>query len=122
MMLEYNFGQLSKRQLCLRFFVPLVMCDWCDDGWRVSLVKLLNPRRWLNTIRWNNWRCNMARHAHVQHRCYCPTGWLFDGHISAAGFGVSWFYSSFTGKTPCPCDLAFDGIDRDNILGGEVVE
>jgi hypothetical protein len=106
-MRDLNLGSINGRQLCLRFFAPLALAEWRSvGGFSFSWRRFLTPSRLLRTTftrsNWRFWahRCNWATH-----RCWCSTGSLCDGNVTIAGFGVTWFYSHFTGETPCPCDV-----------------
>jgi len=104
MMTEWNFGQLDKRQLCLRVFVSSWFCEWTDDDRLVfSWRTLFSLDRWRKVFR-DAPHFRASRKAHVTHRCYCPDGWVFDGGAGAMGFSVSWFYSHYTGRVPSTCD------------------
>jgi hypothetical protein len=83
-MTEWNFGRLSGRQLTLRWYAPY---SWWGDAFS----------RWGYDFQW-------VYHLNNNHRCYCAVGTLFDGRLCIAGWGVSWFYSHFTGEVPCVCD------------------
>lgn len=109
------FGSLSKRQLHLRWFVPYEFQDFTDRGFALSWRKLVNPRNWLRAIfRRSHWEFWWRRHTESTHRCYCSTGWSFDGGIRIAGWSLQWFYSHFTGNVPCPCDVYFDGEEEES--------
>jgi hypothetical protein len=106
-MTEWNFGSLSKRQLCVRLYAPSAMDEWRSvGGFCFAPLNLLSARCWWRATfsRWN-WSFWTTRHKGCTHRCYCETGSLFDGRLCVAGFGVTWFYSHFTGDLPCPCDV-----------------
>lgn len=107
-MTEIRFGNLNARELDLRFYAPLVFTRWIEGEWTVSVWKLLNPANWYRAIfsRWN-YGFSWTHHRNNNHRCYCPVGRLFDGRICIAGFGVSWFYSRYSGEIPCTCDKVF---------------
>lgn len=108
-MLECNYGSLSGRQLCLRWFTPYSFQYWDGSCWRFAWRSLLSWRAWRSGLReYEPFAFRMHRHAHSTHRCYCQTGWLFDGNVRFAGFCFQWFYSHYTGPVPCPCDEAFD--------------
>lgn len=106
---EWNFGSLNNRHLCLRWHVPLFVCEWRDNKWRLSWQRMLSPWRWWKCIkdRWG-WAMWARRFQGASHRCYCQTGRMFDGRIAAAGFGVTWFYSHYWGPAYCWCDKVLD--------------
>ena len=83
-MIERTYGSLDKRQLHVRLYKPFY---W----WRSREFDF-----WVKVYRGS-------------HRCYCPDGWLCDGRICLFGWGVTWFYSSYDGEIPCPCDKVIDG-------------
>jgi len=67
-MIEYNFGNLNKIQLTVRFSKP-----W----------------RWWNAI-WHryNYCISFQYYNKCTHRCYCPTGESLDGRICIAGWNM----------------------------------
>lgn len=96
-MKDWRIGSIDRRQLTLRWLAPF---EFRHNWWRV-----LDPRAWWRAARSrDNWELDWSCHDDVSHRCYCPEGWLCDGRLVVGGFGVIWFYSSYTGELPCPCD------------------
>lgn len=106
---DINFGQLNDRQLTLRPIFPCEFCELAGFRWRLSARRLLSPRQWWRAVLnpWN-WRLWVRRVRGATHRCYCRDGWLFDGSIVVAGFGMVWFYSHYTGEVPCTCDKVME--------------
>tara|TARA_R100000093_G_scaffold64824_1_gene35780 strand:+ start:300 stop:638 length:339 start_codon:yes stop_codon:yes gene_type:complete len=93
MMIEHRFGRIDKRELCLRWIVPLRFCEWSSESY--------------------DWRLSWKRRQ-GNHRCYCQEGMMFDGNILLAGWGLTWFYSNYTGEIPCWCDKAIEELaERD---------
>ena len=85
-MSEFNFGNLDKRQLCIRM--------WSGHGESLR-CRLLG--RFSHTATW-------VHHRHQNHRCYCATGRLLDFGLTIFGVGFIAFYSRYDGKIPCGCD------------------
>lgn len=113
-MTELRFGSIDKRELCLRFFAPYCFQRFTPTGFRFAPLRLLNPVNWWRAIGpRDNWELHWHRHNNATHRCWCDEGWLFDGNIRVAGFGVVWFYHKYTGKIPCPCNEAMDEVFGD---------
>lgn len=84
---DYVWGSLSGRWLMVRPVLPM------EPWWRAA-------------FRRTGWRVWARVFRRDQHRCYCPEGWAFDGHVVIAGVGLQWFYSRYTGTVPCVCDEA----------------
>jgi hypothetical protein len=119
MMIERNYGSHDGRQLCLRWFVPCWFCRWEGKSfvgrWRMDWKALLSLDNWRRAWKYEtDNRFSARRYAHSTHRCYCATGWSYDGSMSLMGFQVQWFYSHFTGKLPCPCDEAFEEMEAED--------
>lgn len=106
--MDTTFGNLDGRQLTLRWITPFAFHVWTGSDWRFSWRELLRPRLWFLWLRalryWTNWRVGCRRQVGNTHRCYCPDGWLLDGELVIAGWGLIWFYSHYTGEVPCTCD------------------
>ena len=100
---DWNFGRLDGRQLTLRWNRPIFLSlGWKSLGYWWSVIR----SRW-------NWELSCRRHVGATHRCYCDTGSMVDGRVCVAGFGVTWFYSHYTGPVPCWCDKACDEAEID---------
>lgn len=100
--MEYNFGSLDHRQLCLRFSAP-----WYFDTWR-SMLRL---RYWRVAIRdWEVWFDRFP----FPHRCYCSDGYSMDGSICICGFILNVWYSFYNGEVPCCCDRALAEWEAEN--------
>ena len=106
---DWHYGSLNGRELTLRWHVPFSFREWVNGRWYFAPIKMLNPVRWWRAARdkWN-WRMRCRRLVGATHRCYCDTGSMIDGSLIVFGFGVTWFYSHFTGSVPCPCDEAIE--------------
>lgn len=96
-MKRLTFGRLSGRQFDFALYAPKT---WRAMFWRSS------------------WAFSWTLHRDVNHRCYCQCGTMFDGRLVLAGLGVTWWYSRFTGSTPCPCDEAFNAVFGAGSAGG----
>ncbi len=105
-MRDTNFGSLSGRQLTLRWIVPWSFQRWNGYQFAFTPWRLLNPLCWVRAIVKGDYDLWWRLHRDCNHRCYCPVGVSFDGSIKAAGWGVIWFYSHYTGEVPCWCDKA----------------
>jgi len=104
---EIIFGSVYSRELCIRWHMPFQFVTWCDGTFRFSWRRFFNPVVWWrNVFRKSSWDLWWRYYRDGSHRCYCPTGSMFDGNVTVAGFGLGWFYSNFTGQNPCPCDMA----------------
>ena len=116
MMIEHRFGRIDKRELCLRWIVPLRFCEWSSESydWRLSWRRMFKPSLWLRAVTSRyDWRLSWKRRQ-GNHRCYCQEGMMFDGNILLAGWGLTWFYSNYTGEIPCWCDKAIEELaERD---------
>ena len=112
-MKEYRFGNMNRRELCLRLYSPMNMRAWRGKEWVFSWKRALDPRRWWR-VAWSrfNWQFHWKRFD-GNHRCYCPEGTMFDGRVIICGFGAVWFYSHFVGEIPCPCDEVSAELDRE---------
>lgn len=102
---EITIGNINKRQLHLRFFVPFEFLSWHNSEWRLDWRELFKPRNWWKSVfrrsGWSLWQ----RHCwHGTHRCYCPHGHALDVGITIAGWGFIMFYSRYSGEIPCTCD------------------
>ena len=104
-MKEYTIGNLDNRQLHIRTYGPWELRSFHGGHWRLKPALMLNPRRWFKVImNRDNWYSSIRRYVGSTHRCYCPTGSSIDGRIVVCGFGLSFWYSRFTGDVPCACD------------------
>ena len=104
-MKDYTIGSLDNRQLHIRTYGPWQFRSFRGGRWQFRPLLLLNPLRWVRAItNWRNWYAWVRRYINMSHRCYCPTGSSIDGRIVACGFGLSFWYSRFTGEMPCACD------------------
>lgn len=110
-MADIHFGSIDSRELHLRFFAPQAFYAWDGRDFRLSVWRLLNPRRWLKAaICRCSWRIWCKRWSGMNHRCYCQTGVMCDGTVVLCGFGMLWFYSRFDGDIPCWCDRALENL------------
>ena len=109
---DWQFGSLDRRQLHLRWFVPLAFCRWTPErAFQLDVPRLFNPGYW---CRW----CRAARERHGWRfgfsgirrgctcRCYCPDGLSIDFRIALAGWGLNAWYSHYWGDVPCTCEIA----------------
>lgn len=104
-MKEIIFGNLDGRELTLRITVPPQMERWDGSALVLSWRKLLIPRNWWRSaLCRGNWSLWWRRFPGMTHRCWCPTGSMFDASLRAAGWGVVIFYSRYDGDVPCECD------------------
>ena len=114
---EIHFGDIDRRHLTLRWFVPYSFREyrWIPRGVgedvkvygndHLSILKIFSPRNWIRAVfRRSNWACSIMFFNASTHRCWCDEGCACDGRIVMAGFGLVWFYSHHTGVVPCPCD------------------
>ena len=111
-MLERTWGSSDRTQLLVRVFIPFEFKRYGASGWRLRPLCLLNPRRWWRALRspWN-WRFRSRYMREVNHRCYCPTGASWDGNITVAGWGLSWWWSHYNGEIPCACERALEEME-----------
>ena len=104
-MKDYTIGILDNRQLRIRTYTPCEFNSWRGGSWQYRSSLLLNPIRWMRAIKNRyNWDFWLRRCVDITHRCYCPTGNIIDGRIVVCGFGMTFWYSRFTGTIPCACD------------------
>lgn len=104
-MKDHTIGDLDNRQLLIRTYGPFQFQSFRGGDWRFRPLLLLNPLRWIRAImERNNWGFWVRKNPYMTHRCYCPTGSSIDGRIVVCGFGLSFWYSRFTGGIPCACD------------------
>lgn len=89
---EQHFGSLDRRSLQLLWFAPC--------AWRAVFTR-------------SNWRAWLIRQPGNNHRCHCPVGTLIDGSLVLAGFGVTFFYSHYTGEVPCWCDKVLSEMEEE---------
>lgn len=110
---DWNFGCDYSRQLTLRPVTPWAFVTWDGKRFRFAPWRLLNPLRWFNAAKYRaNWRFEWRYDPNANHRCWCPVGTMIDGALVVCGFGFVWFYSHFTGETPCPCDKVLAELDE----------
>lgn len=104
-MRDIHFGSDDAVRLTVRLFSPLIAQQWNGWSWVFSWSQMRNPRTWWRLLR-ETWDFHVHGSRHANHRCWCPVGTLLDGRLVAFGFGVTWFFHSYRGPVPCPCDEA----------------
>ena len=87
-MRDFNFGRLEKRHLCIRVYSHPLCNHWL--------------RRFFSR---SDYYFGFGSNKGTNGRCYCETGRFATGQIRLAGFGLNFWYSSYDGEVPCPCDL-----------------
>jgi hypothetical protein len=102
-MRDTTFGRISGRQLTLRWIIPWRFEKWTEIGREFDKWRLFNPLCWLMSLLRGDYRVWWVVRSDCNHRCYCPVGFLFDGSVVIAGWGVVWFYQNKTGEVPCVC-------------------
>jgi len=114
---ELQIGNHDKQHFMLRWFLPYSFCEYDRGQFRFRWLKTLNIQNWIRDRPWRHmqsWYFWFARHS-FSNRCYCEVGYSFRLQITVCGFGLSFWYSNYTGPIPCICDEVIAELDANRL-------